>query len=916
MADTLVRDASLKEPTSASKSASNTASTKVDTTSQDVDPFRNMSASAVPSSPGNNTSAASEPSPDRPLPPKKPLGLTRRLSFTGRPIDIVRNACSTMRNELVSLFGRLLELGAKQPILMPHQLLDAFIQIGEATGNPEIAWTPFANLLRTAVEAVVASPSINMALRVRAGSWIYLRINVDELTADEIPAGRYLAFKEQLVEGADVETNPYSVLEIDLGPFNRNFPRLNMAQYIGQGVTFLNRHLSSSMFQHGHNGAVSDGKLQLLEFLRGLSYKGRPLLLNPNRCLTLQQLQSAVLRADRFLDEVDEEASWDDVAERMTELGFERGWGATAARIREQFRLLLDILQAPDAECLERFLGRLPLVMNVVIMSPHGYFGQSNVLGLPDTGGQVVYILDQVRALEQEMRRRLEEQGLPDIQPHIMVVTRLIPQAMGTTCNERIERIHGTEHAYILRVPFRDPSGRVLRKWVSRFDLWPYVEQYTLDVQREIMAELGQKPDLIIGNYSDGNLVASLLAHRMFVTQCNIAHALEKTKYQDADIKWSEMDSTYHFSCQFTADLIAMNHSDFIITSTYQEIAGNETLVGQYESMKAFTMPGLYRVVEGIDVYDPKFNIVSPGADQEIYFPYNKTERRLTSLHPELKELVYGTAEAPNAVGVLADSSKPLLFTMARLDRVKNLTGLVEWYAKSERLRELVNLVVVGGVIDPEDTGDREERAECEKMHNLVKEYKLHGQMRWIVAQKNRVRNGELYRFIADSKGAFVQPALYEAFGLTVVEAMTCGLPTFATCNGGPSEIIKNGKSGFHIDPYHGAAAAEIMANFFERCAREPSYWDKISAAGLDRIYSRYTWEIYARRLLDLSSVYSFWKHVSNLERSETKRYLEMLYVLRLRPLIKEVPLTIDDEPLPGEAIPMSPKSPQPRHFF
>lgn len=50
---------------------------------------------------------------------------------------------------------------------------------------------------------------------------------------------------------------------------------------------------------------------------------------------------------------------------------------------------LLSLPQAPDAECLERFLGRLPLVMNVVIMSPHGYFGQSNVLGLPDTGGQV-----------------------------------------------------------------------------------------------------------------------------------------------------------------------------------------------------------------------------------------------------------------------------------------------------------------------------------------------------------------------------------------------------------------------------------------------------------------------------------------------------------------------------------------------
>jgi hypothetical protein len=39
------------------------------------------------------------------------------------------------------------------------------------------------------------------------------------------------------------------------------------------------------------------------------------------------------------------QASWEDLSDRMTELGFERGWGATAARIREQFRVLLEILQ-------------------------------------------------------------------------------------------------------------------------------------------------------------------------------------------------------------------------------------------------------------------------------------------------------------------------------------------------------------------------------------------------------------------------------------------------------------------------------------------------------------------------------------------------------------------------------------------
>lgn len=75
---------------------------------------------------------------------------------------------------------------------------------------------------------------------------------------------------------------------------------------------------------------------------------------------------------------------------RLQEMGFEKGWGDTAKRVLETMHLLSDILQAPDPSTLETFLGRLPMVFNVVILSPHGYFGQANVLGLPDTGGQVI----------------------------------------------------------------------------------------------------------------------------------------------------------------------------------------------------------------------------------------------------------------------------------------------------------------------------------------------------------------------------------------------------------------------------------------------------------------------------------------------------------------------------------------------
>ena len=96
--------------------------------------------------------------------------------------------------------------------------------------------------------------------------------------------------------------------------------------------------------------------------------------------------------------------------------------------------------------------------------------------------------------------------------------------------------------------------------------------------------------------------------------------------------------------------------------------------------------------------------------------------------------------------------------------------------------------------------------------------------MRWVEGQVSPQRNGELYRYVADSGGGFVQPATFEAFGLTIIEAMSSGLPTFATCHGGPLEIIEDGVSGFHVDPYHGDLAAAKMADFFARAASSAAF--------------------------------------------------------------------------------------------
>ncbi len=764
---------------------------------------------------------------------------------------------------------------AGRPFLLHSDLrrgLDALAAVAPAAALPG---SPLAQFVRKAQEGAFAPPWACFAIRKGLGRWRFIRLHADQLAPEDIPLEEYLRFKESLVEQPD---GTERVLEIDLGPFSRELPKLKESRSVGRGATFLNRMLASEMFRSPETAGQ-----RLLRFVSLHAIDGQTLLVHsgfPDVAALRRALRDALV----YLGTLNAETPWGEVSTVLARMGFAPGWGDTAGHAAETMSLLVDILEAPSPVVLETFLARIPMISKLLVLSPHGYFGQDNVLGLPDTGGQVIYILDQVRALEREMCERLARQGVT-VEPKIVVVTRLIPESAGTRCHERLEKITGCRNAVILRVPFRRRNGEVLPHWISRFQVWPYLERFARDVENEAIAELGGRPDLVIGNYSDGNLVASLLSQRLGVTQCNIAHALEKTKYLLFDLYWRPNEAAYHPACQYTADLIAMNSADFVIASTFQEIGGGAESVGQYESYQWFTMPGLYRVVNGVDVYDPKFNVVSPGADAEVYFPYSARERRLKGQEGVLAALVLGDAPDPTIRGAFSDPSKPIVFSMARLDRIKNLTGLAEWFGTSEALRGAANLLIVGGHVDAGASSDREEQEQIARMHELFDRHALDRDVRWIGRRLERGLAGELFRFVADHRGVFVQPALFEAFGLTVVEAMASGLPTFATRYGGPLEIIEDGLSGFHIDPTDGPACAAKIAAFLERASATPDAWERISAAALKRVEERYTWKRYAERVMTLSRIYGFWKFLSSLERQETSRYLQMFYLLQFRPL-------------------------------
>ena len=107
------------------------------------------------------------------------------------------------------------------------------------------------------------------------------------------------------------------MLELDLGPFSREFPKLQEAHSIGRGVEFLNRRLSSRLFED-----LGKGDRRLLEFLRMHQYRGQQLMLNEG-IDNVQDLRSALRATHDYLAMQATETGWDEMEHQLRVLGFE-----------------------------------------------------------------------------------------------------------------------------------------------------------------------------------------------------------------------------------------------------------------------------------------------------------------------------------------------------------------------------------------------------------------------------------------------------------------------------------------------------------------------------------------------------------------------------------------------------------------
>ncbi|PSC69593.1 Sucrose-phosphate synthase [Micractinium conductrix] len=192
---------------------------------------------------------------------------------------------------------------------------------------------------------------------------------------------------------------------------------------------------------------------------------------------------------------------------------------------------------------------------------------------------------------------------------------------------------------------------------------------------------------------------------------------------------------------------------------------------------------------------------------------------------------------------------KPAILAMSRPDHKKNITTLVEAFGKHSMLRELANLVLIMGNRDAIDSMASGSQKVLTQVLKLIDAHDLYGSVSY-PKHHTQMDISDIYLFAYATRGVFVNPALQEPFGLTVIEAAAHGVPTIATKNGGPVDIMATLHHGEVVDPTDSDAIAAALL----RILTHPGTWDEMSTNGVKNIMA-YSWPSHCKRYLEAIEV-------------------------------------------------------------
>ena len=439
----------------------------------------------------------------------------------------------------------------------------------------------------------------------------------------------------------------------------------------------------------------------------------------------------------------------------------------------------------------------------IQMFSPHGLIRYQNPeIGRDkDTGGQVKYVLELLKALSKHEKVR-----------KVDLFTRLIKdKRVAPSYANEIELVN--EKARIVRIQC---GGTTYRK---KEKLWSHLDEF-IDKTIRFNKDQDDIPDLLHGHYADGNYIAQRLSEFFRIPFFFTGHSLGRNKQKillQQGMLPQKINERFNIEQRIDVEEDAISKADVVITSTQHEI---ET---QYQSYNSFK--------EG------NFKVIPPGISGDLFYPFYRNRMPSFEMSIEQEQALYGiTAEIER---FFFDPNKPLILSIGRPDKRKNFETIIETYGSDKELQTLANLAIFAGVRKDISKMPNEEQEILTNLLLLLDKYDLYGKL--AIPKKNdpKLEIPEIYRIAARKKGVFINATPGENFGFTVVESAACGLPVIAADSGGPKEILEKCKNGILVDVNETQKLAEAV----KKIISNRTTWESYSSNGIKGIHKHYSWE-------------------------------------------------------------------------
>ena len=425
-----------------------------------------------------------------------------------------------------------------------------------------------------------------------------------------------------------------------------------------------------------------------------------------------------------------------------------------------------------------------------------------------DTGGQVKYVLELARSLAQ--REDVDQVDL---------VTRLIKdKTVSADYSQEIEPL--ADKARIVRIQC---GGR---KYMRKELLWPHLEEF-IDKTIKFLKKQQQTPDIFHGHYADAGYVAKELAKAFDAPFVFTGHSMGRSKREKllADgLSPEQINRQYVIDTRIRQEESIIEKAGLIVTSTQQEI---DKQYGLYDNFK-----------------DGRYKVIPPGIDLSTFYPYYDYHFDSEHVPEEIKQARFALLKELQRFW--DHPEKPFILALCRPDHRKNISGLVEAYGENPELQAIANLAVFAGIRQNISEMEENERAVLTDMLLQMDKFDLYGKLAIPKKHDFETEVPELYRLCAESRGVFVNPALVEPFGLTLIEASACGVPIVATNDGGPIDIVKNCNNGILVDARRPSEIAESIKSILVSDEK----WDEFSNNGITGVRNHYSWASHCHTLV------------------------------------------------------------------